>query len=98
MRKLHKKNDHTRTMFYKNLFKFVKDLFTKKKGGILKTSKQELEKHLKMVHLDKKRNGVPYKFYKNATDVLRYLWRLMRSVVKGDSTKGLAKSWRRTYS
>lgn len=55
-RKLRKKKEHTRTWFYKDPFKFAKDLFTKQKSGILKTSKQELEKHLKKVHLDVKRN------------------------------------------
>lgn len=35
-------------------------------------------------------NGVPYKLYKNAPDVLRYLWRLMRVVWQ----KGLIpKAW-----
>ncbi len=46
LRKLRKKKEHTRTRFYKNPFKFVKDLFAKEKSGILKISKQELEEHL----------------------------------------------------
>ncbi len=125
LRKLRKKKEHSRTRFYKNPFKFVKDLFAKDKSGILKTPKAELEEHLEKVHQDTKRNeqimippdippiqppefnldtdppkwkevenvvrraraasvpgpnGVPYKLYKNAPDVLRFLWRLMRIV------------------
>lgn len=137
LRKHRKRKEHTRTRFYKDPFKFVKDLFTKEKSGTLKTTKQELEKHLEMVHHDDKRheqltipqdipplqapefhletappkwkevenivqrtrsasapgpNGVPYKFYKNAPDVLRYLWELMRVVWQ----KGIIpKAWRR---
>ena len=137
LRKLRKKKEHTRTRFYKNPFKFVKDLFAKDKSGFLKTSKQELEEHLETVYQDTKRyeqlviphdippiqppefsietgppkwkeventvrrarsasapgpNGVPYKLYKNAPDVLRYLWRLMRIVWQ----KGIIpKAWRR---
>lgn len=56
LRKLSKKKEHTRTRFYKNPFKFVKDLFAKDKSGTLKSSKQELEKHLEKVHQDKKRH------------------------------------------
>ncbi len=137
LRKLRKKKEHTRTRFYKNPFKFVKDLFAKEKSRILKISKQELEEHLEKVHHDTKRheqiviphdippiqppefnleagppkwkevestvrrarsasapgpNGVLYKLYKKAPDVLRYLWRLMRIVWQ----KGIIpKAWRR---
>ncbi|KAJ8414647.1 hypothetical protein AAFF_G00038490 [Aldrovandia affinis] len=52
LRKPRRKKEHTRTQFYKNPFKFVKDLFTKEKNGILKISKQELEEHLEKVHSD----------------------------------------------
>ena len=45
----------TRTRFYKQPFKFVKDLFTKKKSRTLKTPKLELEEHLEKVHSDTKR-------------------------------------------
>ena len=137
LRKLRRKKEHSRTRFYKNPFRFVKDLFAKEKCGILKTTKPELEEHLEKVHQDKKRheqiiiphdippiqppefnldtdppkwkevenvvrraraasapgpNGVPYKLYKNAPDVLRLLWRLMRIVWQ----KGIIpKAWRR---
>lgn len=137
LRKLRKKKEHTRTRFYKNPFKFVKDLFAKEKSGILKIPKEELEEHLEKGNHDPKRheqiviphdippiqppefnletgppkwkevestvrrarsasapgpNGVPYKLYKNAPDVLRYLWRLMRIVWQ----KGIIpKGWRR---
>ena len=37
LRKLRRKKEHSRTRFYKKNFKFVKDLFTKEKCGILKT-------------------------------------------------------------
>ena len=137
LRKLRKKKEHTRTCFYKDPFKFVKDLFTTEKNGTLKTSKQELEQHLEKVHLDSKRheqitippdippiqppvfnlhtsppqwkeventvrraraasapgpNGVPYKLYKYAPDVLRFLWRLMRVVWQ---KQRIPKAWRR---
>ena len=137
LRKLRRKKEHSRTRFYKNPFKFVKDLFAKEKCGILKTPKPELEEHLEKVHQDKKRheqiiiphdippiqppefnldtdppkwkevenvvrraraasapgpNGVPYKLYKNAPDVLRFLWRLMRIVWKKEI---IPKAWRR---
>ncbi|KAJ8016038.1 hypothetical protein DPEC_G00002980 [Dallia pectoralis] len=54
LRKLRKKKEHTRARFYKNPFKFVKDLFAKETSGILKITKTELEDHLKKVHYDKK--------------------------------------------
>ena len=137
LRKLRKKKEHSRTRFYKNPFKFLKDLFTKEKSGILKTTKQELEEHLEKVHQDTKKdeqiiiphdippihppefsletgppkwkevenvvrraraasapgpNGVPYKLYKNAPDVLRFLWRLMRIVWQKEV---IPKAWRR---
>lgn len=49
LRKLRKKKEHTRTRFYKNPFKFVKDLLTREKCGTLKIPKQELEEHLEKV-------------------------------------------------
>lgn len=56
LRKLRRKKEHSRTQFYKNPFKFVKDLFAKEKCGILKTPKPELEEHLEKVHQDMKRH------------------------------------------
>jgi len=56
LRKLRKKKEHTRTRFYKNPFKFVKDLFTKEKSGSLKIPKHELEEHLEKVNHDPKRH------------------------------------------
>ncbi len=56
LRKLRKRKEHTRTRFYKNPFKLIKDLFAKEKSETLKISKQELEKHLETVHHDTKRH------------------------------------------
>lgn len=127
LRKRHKKKEHTRTRLSKDPFKFIKDLFIKEKSGTLKTSKQELEEHLKKADQDTKKheklviphdilpiqppefkldtsppkwkevenmvqqaraasalgpNGVPYKLYKNAPDVLCFLCKLMRVVLE----------------
>lgn len=56
LRKLRKKKEHTRTYFYKDPFKFVKDLFTKENSGTLKTSQQDLEDLLKKIYHDTKRH------------------------------------------
>lgn len=56
LRKLCRKKEHTRTRFYKDPFKFIKDLFTKEKSGTLKISKQELGEHLEKVQNDTKRH------------------------------------------
>ncbi|XP_077060725.1 cadherin-like protein 26 [Siphateles boraxobius] len=124
LRKRRRKKEQTRTRFYKDPFKFLKSLFPKEKSGALKTTKKDLEEHLRIKNFDSKGhehlaipsdippieppehhidtspptwkevenivrrarsasapgpNGVPYKVYKNAPDVLRFLWRLMRT-------------------
>ena len=37
--------ERARTLFYKDPFRFVKELFTKEKSGVLQVSKRELEDH-----------------------------------------------------
>lgn len=56
LRKLRKKKERTRTQFFKNPFKFVKDLFASEKSGTLKASRQELEEYMERVHQDTKRH------------------------------------------
>lgn len=125
LRRRRKSKEHARSSFFKDPFKFVKSLFTKEKSGKLKTSRKDLEAHLKRTHTDSHRgkqrtlpsdmppihppehqldvdppkwsevertvrrgraasspgpNGVPYRLYKNAPEVLRFLWRLMKVV------------------
>lgn len=137
LRKRRRKKEQTRTRFYKDPFKFLKSIFTKEKSGALKTTKIDLEDHLKATHSDPRRhehltipsdippidppehhmpcspptwkeventvrrartasspgpNGVPYKVYKYAPDVLRFLWRLMRTAWQ---KKIIPKVWRR---
>jgi hypothetical protein len=137
LRKRRRKKEQTRTRFYKDPFKFLKSLFTKEKSGALKTTKKDLEEHLRTTNFDSKRhehlaipsdippieppehhietspptwkeventvrrartasapgpNGVPYKVYKNAPDVLRFLWGLMRTAWQ---KKIIPKVWRR---
>ncbi|XP_078458809.1 uncharacterized protein LOC144723905 [Lampetra planeri] len=137
LRKRRRKKEQTRTRFYKDPFKFLKSLFTKEKSGVLKTTKKDLEEHLRTTNFDSKRhehlaipsdippieppehhietspptwkeventvrrartasapgpNEVPYKVYKNAPDVLRFLWRLMRTAWQ---KKIIPKVWRR---
>ena len=137
LRKSRKKKERSRSWFFKDPFKFVKTLFTKEKGGNLKTSRQELETYLETMYTDDQRheqiaipldippieepehqmdikppkwkevehavkrarassapgpNGVLYRLYKNAPDVLRFLWKLMRVAWE----KGIVpKAWRR---
>lgn len=137
LRKRRRKKEQTRTRFYKDPFKFLKTIFTKEKSGALKTTKADLEAHLKATHSDPRRyehltipsdippidppeyhfptdpptwkeventvrkartasapgpNGVPYKVYKNTPDVLRFLWKLMRTAWQ---RKIVPKAWRR---
>ena len=47
LRRLHKRKEHARSSFFKDPFKFVKSLFSKEKSGKLKTSRKDLEAHLK---------------------------------------------------
>ncbi len=50
LRLVRKKKERARTNFFKDPFKFVKSLFTKKATGTLKTTKQSLEEHLEKMH------------------------------------------------
>lgn len=56
LRKRCRNKEHVITRFYKDPFSFAKDDFAKEKSGTLKTSRQELEKHLENVHHDMKRH------------------------------------------
>ncbi|KAL1277462.1 hypothetical protein QQF64_024135 [Cirrhinus molitorella] len=137
LRKQHKKKERTRTAFYRDPYKFVKDLFIKEKTGTLKVPIRELEEYLRKIYSDNQRhvtasipddmppiqppehqletrpptwsevestvkrartasapgpNGVPYRLYKNAPGVLKYLWKLMKVAWE----KGIIpKAWRR---
>ncbi|XDV53670.1 hypothetical protein PO909_022108 [Leuciscus waleckii] len=55
LRKQHKK-ERTRTAFYRDPYKFVKDLFAKEKTGTLKVPLRELEKHLRKTYSDNQRH------------------------------------------
>lgn len=56
LRKRRRKKERTRTRFYKNPFKFLKLLFTKEKSEVLKTTRSDLEEHLRTTHSDPRRN------------------------------------------
>ena len=56
LRKRRRKKEQTRTRFYKDPFKFLKSLFTKEKSGALKTTKKDLEEHLRTTNFDSKRH------------------------------------------
>ena len=45
LRKQHKKEEHTRTAFYRDPYRFVKDLTVKDKTGTPKVPIKELEEH-----------------------------------------------------
>lgn len=47
------KKEKTRTRFDKDLFKFLKTLFTKEKSGAIKTTRKDLEEYLKTTHSQK---------------------------------------------
>ncbi|KAL1263729.1 hypothetical protein QQF64_006468 [Cirrhinus molitorella] len=137
LRKQHKKKERARTAFYRDPYKFVKDLFIKEKTGTLKVPIRELEEYLRKIYSDNQRhvtasipddmppiqppehqletrpptwsevestvkrartasapgpNGIPYRLYKNAPGVLKYLWKLMKVAWE----KGIIpKAWRR---
>ncbi|KAK0145336.1 hypothetical protein N1851_015756 [Merluccius polli] len=56
LRKRRRKKEQTRTRFYKNPYKFLGSLFTKEKSGTLKTTKKDMEEHLRATNLDSKRH------------------------------------------
>ena len=56
LKRRRKRKEHARSSFFKDPFTFVKSLFTKeKKSGKLKTSRKDLEAHLKRTHTDSHR-------------------------------------------
>ncbi len=56
LRKQHKKKERTRTAFYRNPYKFAKDLFVKEKTGTLKVPVRELEEYLRKTYSDNQRH------------------------------------------
>lgn len=56
MRKQHKKKERKRTAFYRDPYKFVKDLFVKEKSGTLKAPVRELGEHLRKTYSDNQRH------------------------------------------
>ena len=56
LRKQHKKKERMRTVFYRDPYKFVKDLFVKEKTGTLKAPIRELEEHLRKTYSDNQRH------------------------------------------
>ena len=56
LRKQHKKKERTRTAFYRDPYRFVKDLFVKEKSGTLKAPIRELEEHLRKTYSDNQRH------------------------------------------
>ncbi len=56
LRMRRKKKEKARTDFYKDPFKFVKGIFTKEKSGFLKTSKDQVEEHLRTIYTDEKKD------------------------------------------
>ncbi|KAL1279297.1 hypothetical protein QQF64_025970 [Cirrhinus molitorella] len=56
LRMRRKKKEKARTDFYKDPFKVVKGIFTKEKNGSLKTSKEQVEGHLRTIYTDEKKD------------------------------------------
>lgn len=54
LQKQRRKKEQTRTWFYKDPFKLLKTLFTKEKSRVLKTTKNNLEEHLRRTDSDPK--------------------------------------------
>lgn len=52
LQKQRRKKEQTRTWFYKDPFKLLKTLFTKEKSRVLKTTKNNLEEHLRRTDSD----------------------------------------------
>ncbi|KAK7912981.1 hypothetical protein WMY93_013192 [Mugilogobius chulae] len=141
LRKQRKRKEHARASFYKNPFKFTKNLFLQEKSGVLKIPVKDIEEYLKdtysegltlpdqsglgllpegmpplhpIVHemdtgpptwkeivntVKRARsasapgpNGIPYRLYKNAPGVLKYLWHQMKLAWK---KVVIPKVWRR---
>ena len=131
-----KKTKKARIQFYRNPFRFMKNLFTEEKSISFKIPKKEFESHIKR-NMNENRlekgpvlsdipplpkiecpfddslpklseiikvtmkaweasapglNGIPYRIYKGAPDVLKLLWKQMRILWKKQT---IQKSWRR---
>ncbi|KAK0148173.1 hypothetical protein N1851_012107 [Merluccius polli] len=56
LRRQYKKKERTRTAFYRDPYKFVKNLFVKEKTGTLKAPVRELEEHLRKTYSDNRRH------------------------------------------
>ncbi len=56
LRKQRKKKERTRTAFYRDPYKFAKDLFVKEKTGTLKVPVRELEEYLRKTYSDNQRH------------------------------------------
>lgn len=56
LRMRRKKKEKARTDFYKDPFKFMKGIFTKEKSGSLKTSRDQVEEHLRTIYSDEKKD------------------------------------------
>ena len=56
LRKQHKRKERARAAFYRDPYKFVKDLFVKEKSGTLKATIRELEEHLRKNYSDNQRH------------------------------------------
>ena len=56
LRKQRKKKERTRTAFYRDPYRFVKDLFVKEKTGTLKVPIMEQEEHLRNTYSDNQRH------------------------------------------
>lgn len=56
LRKQHKKKERARTGFYRDPYRFTKNLFDKGKSGSLKVTARELEEHLRKTYSDGQRH------------------------------------------
>lgn len=52
LRRRRRKKEQARTCFFRDPFRFLKNLFSKEKNGELSSSKEAVEAHLKEVHTD----------------------------------------------
>ncbi len=89
LRKQRKKKKRTRTVFYRDPYKFAKDLFVKEKTGTLKV--ENTVKRARTASAPGP-NGVPYRLYKNTPGILKVLWKLMKVTWEKSI---IPKAWRR---
>lgn len=124
IRRRRKRREKERTNFFRDPFKYARQMLDEKRSGKLNVSKEELEQHIKSQYSDSKRtshlgspgyvprpapptlpynssppklreveevirkarsasapgpNGLPYKLYKNCPQVVKALWKLMKT-------------------